>query len=160
MEITSGKLDKYIPIKKVNNKYVVSWGLNQIDQSNDLWQWYYFVVNHKPSINEIKTNIETFINEQTKNIIFNHFKWNDMKIYLSLENQIDYKLLFDATMIQDGKNLPEVLKFKINDENVYYEITSIDEFKDFILSINEHIRKSLKYGNDLKDSIEYYDYKI
>ena len=90
------------------------------------------------------------------------YQFNFIYIYIQVYKRvnIDYKLLFDATMLQDGKNLPEVLKFKINDENVYYEITSIDEFKDLILSINEHIRKSLKYGNDLKDSIEYYDYKI
>lgn len=158
MNIHTGKITEFKTINYVNNKYVISWGLEQIN--DDTYRWKYFIMNTKPSVDEIKATIETYINDNTKHIIETSFYWNNMNIYLSLENQIDYKLLFDITMIKEGSNLPEKLKFKINGEKIYYDIDTIDEFKDFMISMNNHIRVCLDKGNNLKDSINYEEYKI
>jgi len=158
MNITNGYKNQFKPLiyNDKSNKYIVSWGLKNIGGDN--YQWYYEIFNTKPSLDTIKKMITKYINQQTKYCIENKFRWNDMSINLSLEKQIDYKLLFDTTCLLDGSNLPEKVKFKINNENIYYEFETIDDMKDFIISMNNHIRKCLEVGNEAKDEINYNDY--
>lgn len=156
MNFVTDNIDKYTPIKKVNGKYIVSWGLTK--NNNDTYTWKYYITNRKPTPETIKEEINTYINENVKKSIINDFTWNGMKVYLSLENQIDYKLLFDITLLQDGTNLPEVIKLKQGKETVHYSIESVEEFKDFMLSMNRHIRECLKQGRELKESIDYSEY--
>ena len=160
MNITSGKLSQFKAINYVNNKYVVNWGLEKAndDPKDDTYKWNYFILDHKPFIPEIKDIINGDINTKVRKSIENNFYWNGMKIKLSLENQIDYKLLFDVTMLQDGSNLPEKLKFKVNGETIYYDIESLEEFKDFIINMNNHIRNCIKIGYKMKESINYEEY--
>jgi len=162
MNINIGKLSQFKTINYVNNKYIVSWGLEKVNNNpeDDTYKWYYFILTHKPSIVEIKDTINAYINELVKKSITENFIWSGMKIKLSIENQIDYKLLFDITMLQNGENLPEKLKFKSNGETIYYEIDNIDEFKDFIIQMNNHIRNCVKIGYDMKESIHYEEYVI
>lgn len=162
MNINIGKLNQFKTINYVNNKYVISWGLEKMNDNpeDDTYKWNYFILDHKPAIPEIKDIINNYINEKIKKSIEENYYWNNMRIKLSLENQIDYKLLFDTTILQEGANLPEKLKFKINGENIYYEIESIDEFKDFIINMNNHIRNCVKIGYNMKESINYEEYVI
>lgn len=158
MNIQTGKLNDFKPINYINNKYVISWGLEQLDENS--YKWKYFIMNKKPTLVDIKNEINSYVNEKTRKAIETQFYWNDMNIKLTLENQIDYKLLFDTTMLQDGSNLPEKLKFKVKNENIYYEIESIEEFKDFIIKMNNHIRYCIQVGYNIKESINYEEYKI
>jgi len=139
-----------------SNKYIVSWGLKDI--GGNKYQWNYEILKNKPSLDIIKKIITKYINNQTKNCIENKFRWNDMSIKLSIENQIDYKLLFDTTILLNGGNLPEKIKFKINGENIYYTFENIDDMKDFIIAMNNHIRKCLEIGNKAKEEINFDDY--
>jgi len=157
MNINIGKLSDYKPVNFVNNKYVISWGLEKIDE--DSYKWKYFLVDQKPTVYQVKDIINKYVNEEVKKSIETQFYWNSMNIKLSMENQIDYKLLFDVTMLQEGANLPEKLKFKVNGENIYYEIDSLEEFKDFIIAMNKHIRKCVQIGYNIKESINYEEYK-
>lgn len=158
MNITNGSKNQFKPLiyNDKSNKYIVSWGLKNIGDDN--YQWYYEIFNQKPSLDTIKNTITGYINQQTKSNIENRFRWNDMSINLTLENQIDYKLLFDTTMLLDGLNLPEKIKFKINGKNIYYSFETIDDMKDFIISMNNHIRKCLEVGNKMKEEINYDNY--
>lgn len=154
--IEVGKLSQYKPLKYTNNNYIVSWGLSS--HGSDLYSWNYEKLQYKPSINDIKKIINNYYNNIIKNNIENNFIWNNMNIKLTLENQINYKLLFDTTMLLNGSNLPEKVKFKVGNENIYYSFEDIDDMKDFIIAMNEHIRIYLNKGYDLKDSVNYNDY--
>ena len=156
MQINIGKIEDYKPIKFVNNKYIISWGLSDKESAP---KWYYFIKDYKPSIYDIKYEIESYINERTKNNIINNFKWNNMAIHLSLENQLNYKLLFDVTMLEDGNNLPQTIKFKYRKENIFYTFETLEEMKSFIIAMNNHIRKCILEGNELKESIDYSVYE-
>ena len=155
--IQVGKLNEYKLIKFVNNQYILSWGLTK--NGADLYTWNYITLSLKPSITDIKNIINGYYNNITKNNIENNFKWNGMNISLTLENQIDYKLLYDTTIILKGSNLPEKVKFKIGKDNIYYSFEDIDEIKDFIVSMNNHIRKYLNIGYNIKDSIDWNEYE-
>ena len=139
-----------------SKKYIVSWGLKNIGGNN--YQWNYEILDNKPSLDTIKDIINGYINQQTRNCIENKFRWNGMSIKLSIENQIDYKLLLDTTILLDGSNLPEKVKFKINGENIYYTFETMEDMKDFIIAMNNHIRECLEVGNKAKEEINYNDY--
>ena len=154
--IEVGKLEQYKAVKHINDKYIICWGLTH--HGKDIYSWNYASLTYKPSIDKIKDIINSYYNELTKTNIENNFKWNGMNIFLSIENQIDYKLLFDTTVLLNGKNLPEDVKFKIGKNNFYYTFEDIDDMKDLIVAMNNHIRKYLKEGYKLKESIDYEDY--
>lgn len=160
MNTTNGNINEFKPLKynDKTNKYIVSWGLKNIGGDN--YTWNYEIFNKKPSISIIKKTIVNYINSLTKSCIENRFKWNGMSINLTIENQIDYKLLFDTTSLLDGSNLPEKVKFKIDGENIYYTFETIDDMKDFIIAMNNHIRMCLETGNNMKEEINYEDYTL
>ena len=155
--IKTGKLKDYKPIKYINNNYILSWGLTK--HGGDLYTWNYTILPLKPSIEEVKNIINSYYNKITKNNIEKNFKWNEMNISLSLENQIDYKLLYDTTVLLKGTNLPEKVKFKIGKENIYYSFETIEDMKEFIIAMNEHIRKYLNKGYEMKESVNYEEYE-
>ena len=96
--IEVGSKDKFYPIKKIKEQlYKVSWGLQEIDDNT--YSWKYCILTYKPSLDKIKKIIEDDINKKTKNSIINRFYWNDMKVDLTLEKQLDYKLLYDSSLI-------------------------------------------------------------
>ena len=160
MNTIIGNLKQYKPIthNEKTKSYIVSWGLKNIGGNN--YQWNYKIFTSKPSLSTIKDTINSSINEKTKSYIINNFRWNGMSIYLSLENQIDYTLLFNTTLLLEGSNLPEQVKFKVNGENVYYTFETIDDMKDFVIAMNKHIRMHIANGNKAKEEINYDEYKL
>lgn len=160
MNTITGSLKQYKPIvyNEKTKSYTVSWGLRNIGDQN--YQWNYKIFNFKPSLLVIKDTINSAINERTKSYIVNNFRWNGMSIYLSLEKQIDYTLLFNTTLLLDGSNLPEQVKFRVNGENVYYTFENIDDMKDFMIAMNNHIRMHVANGNKAKEEVNYDEYKL
>ena len=150
--IETGSFNKYIPLSQIKNgKYKISWELEEINSG--MYKWKYTIVDSKPSLSFVKTLIEDSINNDIKNVIVNGFYWNDMHIYLTVEHQLDYKLLYDSTMILDGTNLPENARFEVNGKPIIYKFKSIDDLQDFILCMNEHIRKCINAGYERKEKI-------
>jgi hypothetical protein len=83
-----------------------------------------------------------------------------MLIWLSKENQFNYKAAYDIADRQGGANLPQVFKFGTNDEPVYYEFKTVEDLADFYFKSVEHIQNTLAEGWKLKDSINWEDYKL
>lgn len=71
MNFVTDNIDKYTPIKKVNGKYIVSWGLTK--NNNDTYTWKYYITDRKPTPETIKEEINTYINENVKKSIINDF---------------------------------------------------------------------------------------
>ena len=110
--------------------------------------------------NKIVEDINNFINEKTSYNIINSFYWNGYNVYLSKENQMNYKNAFDLAVATNGESLPITLKFKKDGKVAYYTFDSVVELKDFYLSLNKHINTCLSKGWALKDKVNVNDYKI
>ena len=61
---------------------------------------------HKPTMSEIKDTILSWINSKTNERILSGFYWKDMLIWLSTENQLNYKVAYDLATQTEGVNLP------------------------------------------------------
>ena len=114
---------------------------------------------HKPTLQEVKEIILGGINQQTYETILSGFKWKEMPVWLSHENQFNYKSAYDLAVQTNGANLPVTFKFGSIDEPIYHKFTTIEELQDFYLGVTTHINSCLQEGWEKKDSIDWSEYE-
>lgn len=141
-------------IKLRSNKYLVVYGFFTDDDGSYRWRKQY---DHKPTIAEIKSDINALINKLTDATILSGFSWNSKPVYLSQENQMNFKAAYDLAVQLDGAILP--IKFKLGEDAdgnpVYHTFTSLNAFTDFFTRAVAFITAALNEGWQLKDSVDY-----
>lgn len=141
-------------IKLRDNKYLVVFGYFTDDDGSYRWRKQY---DHKPTIAEIKSDINALINSMTDAKILSGFSWNSKPVYLSQENQINFKAAYDLAVQLDGAILP--IKFKLGEDAegnpVYHTFTSLNAFSDFYTRAVSFITTVLNEGWQLKDNVDY-----
>lgn len=140
----------YKPLTKLNK--------NGVEVETPLATWQEESFNHIPSLDEIKSVILGYYNTLVEEKIICGFSWNNMKVWLSTENQFNYKAAYDLAIQTNGDNLPIVMKFGDIENPIYYTFNTINELKDFYISSMKHIQDSLKEGWKIKDSIDWEKY--
>lgn len=113
-----------------------------------------FEFNHKPSLAEIKETLLSFYNSKIDDKIQSGFVWKDMPVWLSKENQFNYKVAFDLAIV------PVKFKFGTTVEPVYYEFTTLQELNDFYTKAISYINSTLEEGWKEKDAIDFSLYNI
>lgn len=112
---------------------------------------------HIPTIAEVKADIEALINAHTDAKILTGFSWNGKPVYLSSENQFNFKAAYDLAFQTEGANLPA--KFKVGEDAegnpVYHTFTKTEVLADFVMRAFAFINTTLKEGWQEKDSIDY-----
>ena len=116
--------------------------------------------NRKPSIEQIKDLVYNWYNKQTDEKILSGFVWKGMKVWLSAENQFNYKAAFDLAMQTAGQSLPVKFKFGTSFEPVYYVFSNLAELTDFYTSAMSYINTTLDEGWSKKDSINWNKYQV
>lgn len=72
-------------------------------------------------------------------------------MWLSQENQYNYKAAYDLAFQTDGKTLPVTFKFGTDESPVYH---TFDELADFYTKAVKHIQEMLENGWKNKDTID------
>jgi hypothetical protein len=167
MEVKNKK--KYFkPYNKVNDKHVtIMWDYKPIFKANakgeqiesPLATWQEHTFNHIPALSEIKTVITDYYNKLIDQSILSGLVWNGMKVWLSNENQFNYKAAYDLAVQTNGATLPIVFKFGDNEETVYHEFKTIEELSNFYITSINYIQTVLKEGWKEKDNIDWGIYK-
>ena len=94
---------------------------------------------YKPTMEEeLKKSVET-INKETDERILNDFVWKDNEFYLSLENQFNFKNLYD---LRERKEYPITIKTKTG----FTTLNDVQEVEEFYLAGVEFIENCLKDG--------------
>lgn len=141
----------------VKNKWRIRWDVQEKKDGSATYMEEEF--NHKPTEEEIKQTVIGWINSQTDQAILSGFVWNGMPIWLSSENQFNYKAAYDLAVMSQGKSLPTVFKFGTTDNPVYYAFESLEDISDFYISAMAYINTCLAEGWKLKDSIDWSAYE-
>lgn len=145
--------DEIVAISK--SKYLLIFGFGKDDNGNgyDVRRYY----DHKPGVAELRNDIGAYINAQTDRAILTGFAWNGKPVWLSTENQNNFKAAYDIALQTDGATLP--VKFKLGETAdgapVYHTFTKIEPFTDFILKAFAFINTTLNEGWAEKDGIDY-----
>lgn len=115
---------------------------------------------YKPSIDKIKDLIYNWYNKKTDEAIVSGFIWKDMPIWLSTENQFNYKAAYDLAVQTNGMTLPVKFKFGTPENPIYYTFKDLPDFTDFYVSAMTYINTTLDAGWNQKDSINWDKYKV
>jgi len=93
------------------------------------------------------------INQQVEQNILSGFIWGGMPVWLSTENQMNYKAAYDLAVQLSGATLPVRFKFGTDEIPVYFSFDNMSEFTDFYTKALQHIQNCYQYGWDEKDSL-------
>lgn len=151
-----------------NNKILIMWDYTPIVKTTTnggvietpLASWEEYLFDYIPSFNEIQHVILDYYNQQIENEIKSGCVWKNMNIWLSLENQINFKVIYDLTQQTNGQNLPITLKLNTSENPIYYDFNTVEDVSDFYLTTIKHIQNTLQKGWEKKDSINWSNYKI
>ena len=146
-------------IKLSDRHCVIIYGYGTDDLGGWNWRKDY---DHVPSISEVRNDIEALVNAQTDEIILNGLVWNGKPVYLSSENQFNFKAANDLCIHTGGANLPMKLKLgeDVNGNAVYHTFTKAEVLDGFVTSIFGHILSAIRDGWAEKYSVDYSLYEI
>lgn len=116
-------------------------------------------ITHKPSLEEVKEIVLSGMNAIVDQKILSGFVWKEMPVWLSTENQFNYKAAYDLAVMSQGKSLPVTFKFGSTDNPVYHTFESLEDISDFYISAMAYINTCLAEGWKLKDSIDWSVYE-
>ena len=134
------------------NKWKIRWNITEKDDGSAEWLEKDF--DHKPTIKEVRNVIIQYHNKQVDAKILSGYRWRDMPVWLSTENQFNYKASFDLAVQTGGSNLPVRFKFGTDEEPQYHDFTTIEELTDFYTGAMAFINATLQEGWSAKDNID------
>lgn len=141
------------------NKYRLRWDIQEEEEDDVVSFFETDYISKKLRLADIKNAILDAINKDVDQKILSGFTWKDMPVWLSTENQFNYKAAYDLAVMAQGKTLPVVFKFGTVDTPVYYTFDTLEDISDFYLSAMAYISKTLEEGWKLKDSIDWSEYE-
>jgi len=112
--------------------------------------------NHKPTEQEVRDVIIAQINANTDERILGGYVWNGKNVWLSSENEFNFKAAYDLAVQTGGATLP--VKFKLGEDGsgnaVYHTFTTLEEFTDFYTKAIAYVNQTLNDGWLEKDNID------
>ena len=159
---------KYVPLAfMASGRYKLLFGFEpyyEVDEDGnkvetDLGTWYETWLSGKPTLKQIKEIVINAINKDVDDEILSGFVWKDMPVWLSTENQFNYKAAYDLAVMSQGKSLPVLFKFGTTENPIYHTFETLEDISDFYLSAMAYISKTLEDGWIMKDSIDWSEYE-
>lgn len=145
---------------KVKNTYIVRFDETKVDNG---YKYQHFFVSGTDDIEVIKSTINNYYNELCSDEILKGFKLDSDIVWLSQENQMNYKIHYDFALVNNQNKLEfKPIKIKIGDEteSKYHTFQSFEEYQKFVFDYTEHIQNTIsKYWNT-KDAIDWSKYEI
>lgn len=133
------------------NKWELIYGFGKDSPDDESGYNYRQRFTHKPTLKEIEDIIKSTINAETDAKIISGFVWRGMPVWLSQENQFNYKTAYDLAVQLNGANLPIKFKFGTDDEPQYFIFDNMEDFADFFIGASNYVNETLNAGWSEKD---------
>lgn len=155
----SGNKEYYKPLTiNEDGTYLLMWHYQATDENSGTWiEDLYF---EKPSLQTVQNTIIDSINADIDEKILSGFRWNEMDVWLSSENQFNYKAAFDLAVQTQGANLPLRFKFGTKLKPSYHTFNTVEELQKFYVDAMTYVNTCLEIGWKEKDSINWNEYNI
>lgn len=148
-------------------KYIVRWDAKpyyctdeetgeEVQQGYDYYEKWF---THKPTLQEVKDTVLAGMNADIDQKILEGFVWNGMPVWLSSENQFNYKAAFDLAVQTQGMNLPVMFKFGTTEKPEYYTFYGVEELTSFYMEAMGYINRTLNEGWAAKDAVDWSEYE-
>lgn len=117
---------------------------------------YRHTFDHEPTKEELMAVINEQVDANTDAKILSGLVWRDMPVWLSMENQFNFKSAYDLAVQKNGATLPVTFKMgERNGQPVYFTFTTMEDAEDFYISAVSFIQQTLAAGWIEKDSVDY-----
>ena len=162
MKVNGLKTD-FAPMRNDGTQIVISYGLKQV--KDDLYEWHEIYLpktqNANLSLDIVKTSILNDINKRTDEKILSGLVWQDKPVWLSQENQFNFKAAYDLAVQTQGATLPVTFKLGEQEDGtpVYHTFETMEDSTDFYTSAVNHIHQSVADGWLEKDGIDWSPYE-
>lgn len=132
----------------VKDKWRIRWDVQVRDDGSASYMEEEFT--HKPSAEEIRAVIVTWINSETDRKILSGFVWDDISVWLSTENQLNY-----ASIERMGAEYPLTLKLGEDGSGrpLYHTFHDVEEFSEFSNAASLWVMRCVQEGWGKKDGI-------
>ena len=107
-----------------------------------------------PTRQEVADAIHEHVNAQTDAKILTAFTWQGRSVYLSTENQFNFKAAYDLAVQTQGATLPVTFKLGEQEDGTptYHRFEDMQTFTDFYTSAIAFINQALNDGWQQKDT--------
>ena len=112
---------------------------------------------HEPTMDEIRRDVLAEYNRQIDEAILTGYRYEGALVYLSAENQRNYKTAYD--LAKDFGTLPVTFKLGTELEPVYKEFKTLEELGQFIVGCATYVGRTLAVGWARKDRIDWTKYE-
>lgn len=146
---------------EITHPFKKRWGIRwNFEQKENMWYYVEKEFSTKPSLELIKNTILDWYNQQTDQKILSGFTWKNYPVWLSTENQFNYKAEYDLAVQTGGSTLPAKFKFGTTDAPQYHIFETVEELTDFYIKVVQYIRECLNEGYAKKDAINWEEYEV
>jgi len=122
---------------------------------------------YKPSLAEVKAFVLGVINSQTDEKILSGLVWtpkaggDPIPVWLSTENQANFKAAYDLAVQKNGATLPVTFKMGEDAEGnpVYHTFETMEDADDFYITAVAFIQQTLNEGWQKKDNFDFTPYE-
>ena len=143
-------------VNPAKGKWRVRWDVQPLE--NGMANFMEAEFDNKPTDEQIKNTVIGWYNERIEADILRGLSYEGAMVWLSPENQFNYKAAYDLAVQTEGKSLPVVFKFGNEDNPVYKTFDTLEELTDFYTRAIHHIQITLQNGWKDKDSFIIDDY--
>lgn len=140
------------------NTWRVRWDVNEHEDGSADYMEENFL--GKPSDEVIRSVVLGWYNERINEAILSGFIYENMPVWLSTENQFNYKAAYDLAVQTSGATLPVTFKFGTDDEPQYREFITLEDLTDFYTKAMQHVQNTLAEGWKKKDAFNLDQYKV
>ena len=158
-----GHIEEFALVRQDESSTII--GLDYQEAGDGINATWYEVILYKkqkwnPTFEDIKNAVIESINKDTDHKILTGFTWNNIHVYLSIENQRNFSEAYH--MAQSSSSiLPITFKLGENEdgEPVYHTFSTSYELSDFYTKAFAYINQCLNEGWQRKDAIDWEPYK-
>lgn len=166
---TSGLQADFAPIRDEGTRITICYGLTKA--SGELYEWWEIYLpkkqNAQLNLQMVKDAIIADINARTDEKIVGGLVWtpqaggDPIPVWLSTENQFNFKSAYDLAVQKQGATLPVTFKMGEDEEGnpVYHTFETMEDADDFYLHAMAYIKTTLAAGWSEKDSIDWTPYE-
>ena len=162
MKVNGLKTD-FAPMRNEGTRITICYGLKKVD--GKLYEWHEIYLpktqNANISLDIVKTAILNDINQRTDEKILSGLVWQNKPVWLSTENQFNFKAAYDLAVQTQGATLPVTFKLGEQEDGtpVYHTFETMEDSTDFYTAAVNHIHNAVADGWQEKDSIDWTPYE-
>lgn len=136
------------------SKYEARFGFGK-DEKTGVGYDYRKQYKYKPEVDELKDEIFELVNEEVDKTILSGYEYDGKMVWLSTENQFNYKAAYDLAVQTGGASLPVTLKLGTLEEPEYVTFEDVETFSAFYIGAIKFIQKVLEECWNEKDKVDW-----